>query len=1202
MRTAITGVTEKSPVRMRRMVLAGLRRFAKLLAALCLTATVQFGQSSRGTIVGTVRDPSGAAVPGVAVRVINEQTNVKSDYLTETNGDYYVPSLVPGSYRVEGEKSGFRKVTVPGVRVEVNQVVRVDIALSLGTVAEAIEVTDVPQLVQTDTTTLGQVISNRGVTELPLNGRDFRNLLRLNTGVGEVQGGITTAPTIRRHGVNDAFRLVSVNGARPASVSFLVDGVTANDPLFQATSVVPPIDAIQEFKLQNALYSAEFGMGAAQVNVALRSGTNEYHGSLWNFMRNAALQKMHPRFHTRTPLIQNQFGFAFGGPVQLPRLYRGRDRTFFFASYQGARRRIGQMGQAYIPSPRHKSGDFSDWPTQLFDPLSGVPAPGQTPAVRRVAFAGNRIPASRFAPQSSNLLRYFPEPTVDCPPPCNNFTRGFSQAVDVNTVTARIDHYLSDSDRIYGQVIVQDEDAPSPALMPLSGTKVRQNGRNAGLTWTHLFSPRTMNETRLGFNRLYFLQSFETAFGAVNYWKEAGLTNLRDHPAYYALPAIVLGTGYTGIGFGGNSPFFTVSNIYHVVEHLTATRGRHSIKIGADIRHNQNLNQNGFGGNGYLNFQGAYTARDPLAPQAFGRPDTGNGFADFLLGYLNGAPAARFTAFDSTYARLRNSDWMVFFQDDFRVHPQLTLNLGLRWEHHTPYRELSGGGRIFDFGFEGGRVLYRDRQFSQLFNNPILAACCASDDLIRRDWRNWAPRFGLAWRPFAQTNRFVVRAGYGIFYDVLHNYYPTGSLSANIPYLSPVLPVPTGLESQPPLDIRRLFPAPYSISERKFPLPFCQAPSSEVVEAGTGIVREVRDFCPSAQTQLPDNRTPYNQQWGLNLQFEPAPNLLFEVGYQGSRGLRLPIQWIFNQAVLPPEVGNPNHSATFRSQCPPGTYPDKCSPIQDRVRYKNFIRNTFANANILQSTYHAMTVKLDKRFAHGVQGLVSFTWSRAIDQFSEIQNVGGAISSIAQYGAHRFDLERGPANFDQTRRLVTSFLWELPFGRGKRFALENSRLRHVLGGWQFNGIATLADGTPFTVGCFCGDRSQTGNIFNTQRMNTTGNPLPEGFERTLTRQFDTSVFVVPPLGTLGTSGRNTLRSTGQRAMDLSVFKNNYFGERVNLQFRAEFFNLFASIYYYPLFPVNNAQAVNFGSLLPVGGDRGNLYNPRIVQLALRLAF
>ncbi len=1180
------------------------------LTLTCLVIPTVWGQNARGTILGTVRDPSGASVPGTKVTVTNLGTNIAFNYETDETGNYYVPSLLPGRYRVGAEKAGFKKFIVAEVIVEVNQTARVDVNLEVGRAAETVEVQGASPLVQTDTATLGQVVTNRQVTELPLNGRDFTSLLRLNVGVGELQGGIITG--IRLHGLNDSFRSVSVNGARPASVSFLVDGVNNNDPLFQGITVAPVIDAIQEFKLQNGLYSAEFGMGAAQVNVALKSGTNAFHGSLWDFVRNDAFQPR-PVSHflprntsglvAKTPLKQNQFGFTAGGPVWIPHLYKGKDRTFFFGSYEGGRRRSGEIRLAQVPTDQEKRGDFSDWPVQLYNPLTGVPNPGGTPVVIRQPFPNNQIPTSMFAPQSANLLKFFPSPNLSCRLPCLNFQRAVSLPLDTDEFSARIDHNFRTADRLFGQFLFSNQDRPSPSIIPLSGTKITQHSRLFGLQWTHVFSPRTLNEARFGYNRLYYLNGFETAFGPINYWKEAGLKNLRDNAAYFALPAIVPGTQYSGIGNGGSVPFFNISNIYQWVENFTFTRGPHSMKAGADIRRNQNMNVNGFGGNGLLGFGGVYTARDPLVGQVAGGPDTGNGFADFLLGYASpapGVPAFRFTAFDQSFSRLRNTDFMFFFQDDFRVNPQLTLNLGLRWELHTPYHDKSGAGSIFDFSFPGGRRLFIDKAFTDLANNPIFAACCAQDTLIDTDLRDWAPRIGLAWRPRKSTNKFVLRAGYGIFYDILHNFYPTQSVAQNVSFLSPVLPTPTGSESQPPIDIRNMFPAPFSIAQRQFPPPYCQAPSREVVDPQTGVITAVLNQCFGAQSQLPDNKTPYLQQWGLNLEYEVRPNLMLEVGYQGSHGLREPIQWIFNQALLPPEVGNANNSATFRSQCLPGP----CSPIQDRVRYKNFIRNAFANAYILQSKYHAVTVKADKRFSHGLQMLGSYTWSHAMDQFSETQAVGGSVSSIAPY-AHRWDLEWGSANFDQTHRLVVNWLYELPFGRGKALLNRNGWVDRVVGGWQVNGILTLSSGTPFTVGCFCGDRSQTGNIFNTQRMNITGDPRLAKSDRTIFRQFDASPskWVIAPLGTLGTSGRNTLRSTSQRAADFSIFKNNRLTERANLQFRAEIFNLFSSQVYFPLFPVNNAFSPDFGSLVPrVGGDSGNLFNPRIIQLALKLTF
>jgi hypothetical protein len=601
-------------------------------------------------------------------------------------------------------------------------------------------------------------------------------------------------------------------------------------------------------------------------------------------------------------------------------------------------------------------------------------------------------------------------------------------------------------------------------------------------------------------------------------------------------------------------------------------------------------------------FLGGYTARNPVIAQSAGQRDTGNGFADFLLGYPNqaGSRALQFRSVPLSVARLRYHEYSLYMQEDFRVHSQLTLNLGLRWEYRPPMRDKTGGGNIFDFDYPGGRRLYRDRAYTDLFNNPIIAACCAEDSLVSPNYRDFAPRVGVAWRPLAGNNRFVVRAGYGISYDLLHTYYGAAALLENIPIVSPTLPVPTGAEIQPPLDIRNLFPAAYSVAEQKFPPPYCQAPSQSIVDPITGVASVVSDFCPGGGG-LANNLTPYTQQWGLNVQYELPANLLVEVGYQGSQGIRLPIMWAFNQARLPEEAGNSNNSFLFRSQCPPGTFPNRCSPVQERVSYTNFSASSSIIANRMQSNYHGLVLKADKRFSRGLQVLASFTWSRAIDQASEIQDVSGG-SAAAQY-AHRLDLERGAASFDQTRRFHASWLYELPFGKGQLWLNRAGITNRFLGGWQVNGILKLADGTPFTVGCNCGDRSQVGNTAGTSnRMNVIKDPLPPGFQQTYERWFDTSAFVTPALGTLGNSGRNTLRTPGQRATDLSVFKNNYISERTNIQFRAEFTNLFSGHFYSPVFPSLNATASDFGSLLPVGGDHGNLFNPRIIQFALRVVF
>jgi hypothetical protein len=330
---------------------------------------------------------------------------------------------------------------------------------------------------------------------------------------------------------------------------------------------------------------------------------------------------------------------------------------------------------------------------------------------------------------------------------------------------------------------------------------------------------------------------------------------------------------------------------------------------------------------------------------------------------------------------------------------------------------------------------------------------------------------------------------------------------------------------------------------------------------------------------------------------------LLELGYQGSHSLRVPERWTYNQAFLPPVAGNPNNSLTYVSQCTPGAYPNNCDPIEQRVPFANLIATAGDSPNIGTAMYHGMTFKADKRFSHGLQMLGSFTWSKVTDQVSELQTYGGISTVVFQY-AHSLNLEQAPAGFDQTRRLVMSWVYELPVGKGKPLLNRTGLINRLLGGWQMNGIQTFADGTPFTVLCgACGDRTQTGASSTASvRPNVSGNPLPSGFQRTRTAWFLTSVYSTPQLGTLGNSGRNTLRSTGQRATDFSLVKDETIHENLKLQFRGEFFNLFSSHFYTPVFPTATMTSSNFGSLYPVGGDAGNLFNPRIIQVALRVTF
>jgi hypothetical protein len=1241
-----------------------LRKSVNIFALVCVSIGVLGvpavkAQTSSGTIVGHIQDASGAAVPGTQVTVTNLGTSVSFRYTTDNSGDYYFPALLPGRYRVAAEKTGFKKEVADSVTVDVNQTVREDFTLQVGQTTQTVEVTAAPPMLSTDQATLGTVITNREVTDLPLNGRDFTNLIRLNVGTGEMQGGITTAATIRLHGYDDNWKMVSVDGSRPASVSVVIDGVPTNDEFFQSPANVPTIDAIQEFKLQNGLYGADFGMGAAQVSVAIKSGSNSLHGAAWDFFRNEALQPANPRAsylnsslagtacpaavakygsiqippctNPRPPFEQNQFGFTLGGPVEIPHIYRGIDRTFWFFNYQGGRRLTSSLSYAQVPTAAELTGNFSDWLTacgtqpcpmlQLYDTTTGVanPVSGGTPSVIRQPFAGNVIPTARFATISKNLLPYWPAANLTCALPCSNYQATLETANNMDQYLVRLDHTIGQSDRIFGEFMWQKQVSPLPSIIPLSGANATQSGRLGTLRWGHSFGPRTLNEAWFGFNRVNFAQVYQTAFGSTNYWAQVGLTNLWNDPANYGLPAISLGTGYTGVGFGGTSPFWNITNTYQYADNLTMTRGRQTMKMGVDIRRNQGLEKNGSNDNGLLTFGGNYTAYNGTAGQTAGAVGTGNGFADFLLGYMTAVP--KFNDFPQTLSQLRNTDYMFFYQDDVRVTPQLTLNLGLRYELHMPFHDLNDGGSIINFSTPGGARIWANSAYAGLVSNSTYFGCCVSPTLINTDTRDFAPRIGFAWRPWKNDNKFVVRGGYGMFYDVLQEYYNTQSVSWDIPYVEPTLPTPNETETTPPLQmggvngVGGMFPAPYTIAGRNFPAPYCKAPSSNQFNAAGTQIIGILNYCPNPQVQLQDNKTPSLQQWGLNLQYALTPTTMLELGYQGSHGVHEPIQWIFNQAYPVPtaDTGFAANSDQYDSQCTGTNVLNvNCFPTQDRVPYPNFAQNSFANANILGSRYEAMTFKVDKRYSHGVQTLVSFTWSHAIDQFSEIQAQTGTISSIA-VDAHNLKDMWGSASFDETLRLVSSGLYELPVGKGKALLNRGGVVNRIMGGWQVNGILTLSSGPPFDVGAADGDREQVGNSYNVQKPNELSDPR-SGFTKSVYEWFNPAAFGwvappgvnnYPPLGTLGNFGRNVLRATHQTNLDFSAFKNNQITERVNLQFRAEFFNVTSSETTVPLFPSNTMTSSTFGDIIngPISHqDSGSLFNPRVIQLSLKLLF
>ncbi|HZT68888.1 MAG TPA: TonB-dependent receptor [Terriglobia bacterium] len=1178
-----------------------------LLLLSALGTAVLKAQTARGTILGTVRDASGAVIPGATVTYTNEATGIRGTFTTTNSGDYVFVNMLPGTYTVTCEKAGFKTVTASHLILQVDHTLRQDFTLQVGTVTQTVTVSSAAQMVQTDNTTIGGVISGELLQAIPLNGRDFTNLIALEAGVTQPSGGIQTS-VFDQHGLNDNWRAFSIDGTRPGSISYTIDGVPDNDQFFSKASDIPSQYSLQEFKLMNGLYSAEYGPGTAQVNVAIRSGSNRFHGNAYDFIRNASLQPenqlnktLNSLHHSRLPLSdplkqQNQFGATVGGPII-------HNKAFFFGSYEGGRRNVlaGGITSMMVPTDAERNGNFSDWPYPIYDPSTTVVS-GNPPTVTRTPFPNNIIPPNDINPIAQKLMNYYPHADVSCTMPCTNFVAANPKSrITTDTVTGRVDYNISSRDRLSFIMSIWRDNAPSPSVIPINSTLVLTHSGIYGLNWQHSFSPTMINEARLGYNRTFFHEGASSAFGP-NLAAQLGLKNTPNVPAFYNIPLVAPTQGYAGIG-NGNNGYTQTDNIFQYADDLKFIHGKHTFAVGAQILRYQLADRDGFNAEGKLTFDGQYTGIDPKASAAGqAGPTAGNAIADFLLGDPSTLTPPLPIASD--IYDLRGTGISLYAQDDFRVTRRLTLNLGVRYELPPGLHSIDNSGAALNLATPGGGLIWASRSFVQQMSPALTPAqqqtymqCCVTNELVPRDTTDFAPRIGFAWRPL-HTDRFVIRSGYGIFYGLYMRFYDGTNFDSNSLYsiTAPPYPNTTGLESVSPLALSGLWLAPIVGN----PFPSLLA----------------RPYLFGIQTEWPKNHTPYTQEWSFDTQYALNQNTLLDVGYVGSHSIHLPIQWHFNEAFPPPVVGDPCNYLQDASQATGGnaacaTDPNFV-PIDRRAPFVNFYTRSYANANILSSYYNGLQVRLTERFYHDLNLVVNYTYSKTIDMNSEI----AAFSNQANFiqDAHNLRADYGPADFDQTHRFTVGYAYGLPFGSGRAHDLGRFG-NWTVGGWNVSGTVTLASGLPETVFCCTRSPDQFGNLFgNRIRANINGNPVG-GITQTVFQWINPSVFSVPTPGTYGNSGRNIVRVPGQRQTDIAFVKQFRIHERQNLEYRLEMYNLFSSTHTGTHFfnnvvtssPANCTPGpsgnCSFGSLVPLNGAGAlNFWNPRIIQMALVYSF
>lgn len=1142
-----------------------------------------YAQSGTATITGSVTDPSGAALPGVRIVARDAATGFERQTRTNQDGAYSLPGLRPATYDVVAELARFRAYSRKGFRVEVSQVARLDIGLELGQVTETLEVAGQHQLL-TESASLGAVIDEKKILDLPLNGRDFVQLALLVPGVNTGQPGAGRGGGI------------SIGGTRSEQNSFQLDGVSNTDQYDSGISFRPSVDAIAEFKIEVNNYSAEFGKGAGgQITVVTKSGTNEFHGALYEFHRNDAFQarnlfQRNPFFVTKSgrfkapPFRRNEFGFAVGGPVT-------RDKTFFFADYQGRREVRGGVGQRTVPDAAFRSGDFSAilgqqlgtdalgrpvLANQLYDPrtsrLVNDPRTGRQIWIRD-PFPGNRVPGGVFDPVALRILQrgLWPAPNVAgtrdsrTGNPVNNFFDDRSSRDEGNRFLIRLDHRLSTNDTLFLRYGFNDTEGRTPGNFPGNERLSPNRQQVMAASYTKTFGPSVVNELRLGYQRETPKSGADRILAGVHLVSELGIRGL---PLAGAGAPEVSISGFSGFGDGSENR--RTDQTFQLIDMLSFSKGRHFFKAGVEFRHVR-LDVR----NNPANTRGDFIFGNPEWTGLEGFPGTGNVFGNFLLGLSR--QKSRRPGDHSSF--LRANEFAAFIQDHFRVTSRLSLDLGLRYQLYIPPWETrnhisSIQVKSFPKSFaEGGIFLCKDPQrcaslspsltalglgltLDDLHVDRLPQVVIAGDGVPRSlsevEKLNFGPRLGFTYR---LTPKTVLRGGYGIFFDTP----PAANFQdavENLPFVR---------EDQQSLSTFQFGPPP--------------------AEAFIGYLLDdppIGSFTPGPNTFAVGFQNSYVHHWNLGVQRQLGNDLVVDVTYAGSKGSRLNRRENFNTAeprsasAIIPRTVHPQLRRLF----PFGVFEGQLITLD----------NWFGTTSTAFSTYHGLHTRIEKRFSGGLTFINSFTWSKAI---SDAQPFGGGNNDTGNRIQDIFNKEadKGLAPYDHRYRWSFSFLYHLPFGKGRRFASGSTGFwNQLIGGWQLNGIGTYQSGFPITIRR-AGDPLGVGTD-GAARPDMVCNPNLPRSERTLQRYFNTDCFVAPA-DRFGDAGRSTVIGPSTQLWDVALFKNFEINKRLRLQLRSELFNAFN----HPNWgaPGRDLGGSNFGVI-------NSAADPRIIQFGLKLIF